>query len=103
MDRLRVGGSVSKLFSVLVLGPKLLELLLFNLKVNHFSKLWVELPNAFIQPLRGRSWLTANSCELLRYQVIHFYSSSTALSSLLFSMPARGCTTPLVIDIYDFA
>ena len=46
MDRLRVGGSVFKLFSVLVLRPKLLELLLFNLKVNHLSKLWVELSNA---------------------------------------------------------
>jgi len=47
--------------------------------------------------------LITDSCKLLRYQMIHFCSSSTALSGLLFSMSARGCTTPLIIDIYDFA
>ena len=97
------GGSISILFSVFVLGPKLLKLLLFNLKVNHFSQLWVELSNSLIQSLRGCGWLIANACKLLGYQVIQFCSSSTALSGLVFSMSVRGCTTPLVIDIYAFA
>jgi hypothetical protein len=98
-----VGGSISKLFAVLVPIPKLLELLLFNLKINHLCEFWIELSDALVQSLRGRSWLISNARKLLRNQMIQFYSSSTALSSLLFSTAARGCATPLVIDIYDFA
>jgi hypothetical protein len=102
-NHLRVGGSISILFSALVLCPKLLKLLLFNLKVNHFRELWIELADTLIQPLRGSSRLITEACKLLRYQVIQFYSSSTALPDLLFSMSAWGCTTPVAIDIYEFA
>jgi len=100
---LKGGGSISKLFPALVPSPERLELLLFNLKLNHLSELRIELSDALVQSLRGRRWLISNTRKLLRNQMIQFHSSSTALSSLFFSTAARGCATPLVVDIYGFA
>ena len=63
---LKGGGSFSKLFTALVPSPECLELLLFNLKINHLSELRIELSDALVQSLRGRSWLISNARKLLR-------------------------------------